>query len=109
LFQSPETVDSRADAFVRDVKISAQVPCRGYRIDLVASSERIKVAIEVDGSHHTATAAQIAADYIRERRNTRSGYIVLRFTGSEAINSPALVWREVFATIGAWERTARLA
>lgn len=109
LFQSPETVDSGPDAYLRDVKISVQVPCLGYRVDLVAKAERVHIAIEVDGSHHTATAAQIAADYRRERIIVRAGYIVLRFTGSEAINQPGQVWREVFGTIAVWERQSRSA
>jgi hypothetical protein len=41
-FQSDETVDSGPDAYVRDVKVSAQVPCLGYRIDLVATAERAR-------------------------------------------------------------------
>lgn len=62
------------------------------------------MAIEVDGLHHTATAAQIAADYKRERVIVRAGYILLRFTGAEAINQPEHAWRELFATIRAWEQ-----
>ena len=109
LFSSEETVDAGAVAWCRGVKIQAQVRCLAYSIDFTAETDRCRLAIEIDGGYHTATRAQIAADYVRERRIVRTGYLLLRFTGSEAINGPALVWREVFATLAAWRRVSRSA
>lgn len=82
----------------------------GYPADFTATAEHVKLAVEVDGfEYHSATRAQVASDYIRERRIARAGYLVLRFTATEAINRPDLAWREVFATIRAWERLQRSA
>ena len=95
--------DSEGAAHVDDLTVNVQVPCGYYRIDATAEQEGWQLAIEIDGfEFHHRTQDQVAADYVRERRIVRAGYIVARFTAKEAIAKPQQCWREVFDILRAW-------
>jgi hypothetical protein len=84
---------------------------------VLARFKRESPGVAFDSRHHEPQSRieffdlldGIAADYRRERVIIRAGYLVVRFTGSEAINHPGQVWRELFATIAVWERQSRSA
>lgn len=102
LFQSEATIfDGERVAHCRGMSVWVQQPCGPYWIDVVAQSNRTQLAIEIDGMQHWSSKAQITADYIRERRLLRAGYIVMRFTASEVIGDPGSAWRDVFAVLAA--------
>jgi very-short-patch-repair endonuclease len=74
-----------------------QVPAGVFRLDIVVHHEQIRLAVEIDGlEHHGLTQAQFARDYHRARRLLIGGYIVVRFTASEAMTQ---CWRDVFAIL----------
>jgi very-short-patch-repair endonuclease len=104
LFEYDDTYcDHDGCAHVDDVTIAVQVPCGSYRIDATAEQDGWRLAIEVDGlAFHRATQEQVAADYYRERRILRAGYIVTRFTAKEAMVRPQECWRDVFDILRAY-------
>jgi very-short-patch-repair endonuclease len=80
--------------------VRIQVPAGPYRIDFALQHEEIRLAVEVDGlEHHGLTQAQFARDYHRARRLMIGGYIVVRFTASEAMTQPRQCWRDTFAIL----------
>ena len=88
------------EAMYRGHAVRIQQPCRKYRLDVTVTGQSIRLAIEIDGIgfHHRASA-QIAADYLRERRIVAAGYTVIRFTWAEAVGDPAECWRQVDAIL----------
>jgi hypothetical protein len=81
-----------------------EVECDGkiYRIDIVLSfimmsNKEICIAIECDGHEfHEKTKKQVAFDKKRERDLIKSGYTVLRFSGSEIWKDPYKCAEQVF-------------
>ncbi len=104
LFDGGETVRFRGAA------IALQVPCRGYRVDVAVKRDQTMLAMEIDGlEFHGRTQAQFARDYLRARRLLLAGYIVIRFTATEAMSQPRQCWRDVFAVLRARRQIERLA
>jgi very-short-patch-repair endonuclease len=102
LFESSSTLYAgKESAYCRGVTITPQVRCHPYRIDVVAKRGRVRVALEIDGFEYHSSRAQVASDYHRQRRLLCAGYIVMRFTASEAMARPAECWRDVFSAIRA--------
>lgn len=59
-----------------------------------------RLAIEIDGhDFHEKTKEQAARDKARDRKITKQGLCVLRFTGSEVFADAAACWAEVFSII----------
>lgn len=80
--------------------IRLQVPPSVCRLDLVVQFEQTRLAVEIDGlEHHGLTQSQFARDYQRARRLMIGGYVVVRFTASEAMAQPRQCWRDVFAIL----------
>ena len=103
LFDGGETVRFRGAAI-------ALVPCRGYRVDVAVKRDQTMLAMEIDGlEFHGRTQAQFARDYLRARRLLLAGYIVIRFTATEAMSQPRQCWRDVFAVLRARRQIERLA
>lgn len=89
-------------ASVGELRVSLQVPCALYRLDVVVQRAAFRLAVEVDGlTYHRQTAEQIAADYIRQRRIVVSGYTVARFTAQEAFSDPDECWRQIDLIVAA--------
>jgi very-short-patch-repair endonuclease len=94
----------------RGAAIVLQVPCRGYRVDVAVKRDQTMLAMEIDGlAFHGLTQAQFARDYLRTRRLLLAGYIVIRFTATEAMSQPRQCWRDVFSVLRARRQIERLA
>lgn len=61
----------------------AQIPCKGYRIDIGVYFKRKRVAIECDGKAFHSSHAQRTHDETKNRVLKKEGWTVFRFTGSE--------------------------
>ncbi len=84
------------------VKLNLQVKVGFYRIDAVASNDRCKLAIEIDGlTFHARKYDQVAADYLRERRIVCAGYTLIRFTAQDVFKTTPECWRQVIAILAA--------
>jgi very-short-patch-repair endonuclease len=82
------------------IAVMVQFPIDKYRVDFLLYGinagcgdrdewMRVKVVIECDGhDHHEKTKEQAKRDKARDRRLTKLGYRVMRFTGSELWNDP---------------------
>lgn len=82
--------------------LSLQVPCLGFRIDVVVTDARGALAIEIDGmAFHHRSREQVAADYLRERRIVARGYTVIRFTAPEVFGNADECWRQVEVILAA--------
>ena len=72
---------------------------RQFRLDISACSlfdKIVKVAVELDGhDYHERTKAQARHDKSRDRALTQSGWLNLRFTGSEIYEDPSRVLEEL--------------
>lgn len=110
-FESKATIyDGGKRAYCRGVSICVQEPCGKYLVDVMAKRGRVELAIEIDGfEFHNATRSQVAADYYRARRLLCAGFVVIRFTASEAMSRVTECWRDVFTVLNtrcALERSA---
>jgi len=102
LFESTSTLYAgKESAWCRGVTITPQVRCHPYSIDVVAKRGRVRLALEIDGFEFHSSRTQVAADYYRERRLLRAGYVVMRFTATEVMTRPTECWRDVFSAIKA--------
>lgn len=82
--------------------LDVQVKLGLLRIDTVVTSDRCKLAIEIDGmTFHARKYDQVAADYLRERRIVCAGYTLIRFTAQEVFKTTPECWRQVLAIIAA--------
>jgi hypothetical protein len=86
------------------VRLDFALVVRPYprRRDVCAARDpRLKrFAIECDGhDYHERTKAQAARDRSRDRKLTRAGWTVVRFTGSELYRDPSACVKELFAMI----------
>lgn len=101
LFSIPGVLYDGGDrAYFHGAAIRLQVPAAVYRLDIVVQHEQIRLAVEIDGlEHHGLTQAQFARDYHRARRLMIGGYVVVRFTASEAMTQPRQCWRDVFSIL----------
>jgi very-short-patch-repair endonuclease len=55
-----------------------------------------QIVLEIDGhDYHNLTKEQAQRDRTRDREFARNGYVVLRFTGSEAFVKPVECWQEI--------------
>jgi very-short-patch-repair endonuclease len=71
-----------------------------FTIDFVVSAPDLKLAIELDGhDFHEKTKAQVSHDKARERSIVRTGYVLLRFSGSEVFGNPGRYVNEVVDVI----------
>ena len=76
------------------------MPFGHYVVDAVAERSFCKFAVEIDGfAHHHATPQVVSADYFRARRLMYAGYVVTRFTATEAIANGRMCGRSIFETI----------
>ncbi|MED4534832.1 endonuclease domain-containing protein, partial [Metabacillus fastidiosus] len=77
----------------RGYEVKTQVPCGKYRIDLVLPSYNL--AIECDGKAYHSSTAQKAHDQRKNAYLRRSGWKVLRFTGSQINSNMAEVIKKI--------------
>lgn len=61
----------------------AQIPCRGYRIDIAIYYKGKKIAIECDGKAFHSSNSQLKHDETKDRVLKKEKWRVLRITGSE--------------------------
>jgi very-short-patch-repair endonuclease len=101
LFNIPGVLYDGGDrVYYHGAAIRLQVPAGVYRLDLVVEFEQIRLDVEIDGlEHHGLTQAQFARDYYRARRLMIGGFVVVRFTASEAMTQPRQCWRDVFGIL----------
>ncbi len=64
-------------------QVYTQVPCGKYRIDLAVYSRGRKIAIEADGKAYHSSPSQLKHDEQKNQFLRKSGWKVIRFTGSE--------------------------
>jgi very-short-patch-repair endonuclease len=87
-------------AIADQFQLELQAACGRYRIDALATTETLSLAIEIDGlGFHRANKDQVAKDYLRQRRIVAKGHTVIRFTAQEALKNPGECWRQVDAII----------
>jgi hypothetical protein len=89
---------------------------RCYRIDVAIISDRwgVRLAIECDGhDFHERTKEQAERDRVRDRALTESGWVCLRYTGSEIHRNPAKcandAWRQLVSAVQRLAPPAELA
>ena len=71
-----------------------------YRLDFAVLEPAVKLAVEIDGAQfHQRASEQIEADYLRARRVTAAGYLVVRFTAVEAFRDAGECWKQVDAIL----------
>lgn len=89
-------------AFIRTTgkyELEPQYSVGEYHADFLVRDTDI--LIECDGYDYHKTKEQIALDYERERFFVKSGYRVIRFTGTEINNDPEQCCREIIDVIEA--------
>ncbi|MED4456195.1 endonuclease domain-containing protein [Metabacillus fastidiosus] len=77
----------------RGYDVRTQVPCGRYRIDLALPQHRL--AIECDGKAYHSSPEQKAHDRRKNAYLRKSGWRVLRFTGSQINSRIPKVIREI--------------
>jgi len=100
LFELPGVLAEDETAYYKGARINVQVPFGRFVIDAVAQRSFCRLAIEIDGfAQHHATPRIVDADYFRARRLLYAGYVVIRFTATEAINNGRMCWRSVLEVL----------
>lgn len=85
------------------IVMAAQVEIGGYRADFVFNHSLV---VEIDGhDFHDRDHEQASSDRKRDRDVLRSGYVVIRFTGSDVYNFPLRCVGEV---VGLLKRRIRI-
>jgi very-short-patch-repair endonuclease len=105
----PDDFDSQFEEAVcnrlrdRDLRVTTQVPCGRYRIDLVIEdAEGRQLAVECDGEWKEDALGQLRPeDYQRQDIIERAGWVVHRISGRKWLLNPE---REVEATLEALAR-----
>lgn len=83
-------------------RIDLQKPVGPYRTDMVVSRQGVEIHVETDGHEfHEKTKEQARHDKKRDRFYVAQGLPVLRFTGSEVHENPALCAHETLAVLEA--------
>lgn len=81
-----------------DMRVVMQEEVGPYHADITVKQDSInfKVAIECDGhDFHEKTKEQAAKDKKRDREFQKLGYVILRYTGSEIVNTPEIIMRDL--------------
>lgn len=87
-----------------------QVNAGGYRLDFaftMPSVPLLKVAIELDGHDYHSSQEQINYDTARDRALLRTGWQVVRFTGSQINRDCEGCVRETVDLVREWSRWLR--
>lgn len=83
-------------AMAAGIVVTLQARAGRYRIDALVGNASTTIAVEIDGlAFHRQDAAQVAADYLRQRRIVALGFPVVRFTADEVFRSPVECWRQI--------------
>lgn len=80
------------------VRINLQEEVGPYRADITVYHNELdlKVAVECDGhDFHEKTKDQAAKDKKRDREFQKLGYVILRYTGSEIVNNPSAIKKDL--------------
>lgn len=89
------------DGWLATTQLGVRTDDGHYRLDVAIVADDLKFAVELDGfAFHHATKEQVQRDKRRDRALTRSGWHVLRYTGSE-------VFADAKACIEDLDRTIR--
>jgi very-short-patch-repair endonuclease len=82
------------------IKVGVNTYRVDFLLDVFYSGKAFKFIIECDGHEfHQKTKEQVHKDKKRDRDLTSEGYVVIRFTGSEIVQSPLLCARETIQII----------
>lgn len=96
LAELPGVTFDGAAAIYKGITIRSQVSEDRFKLDAVLERQWVRLCVEIDGQHHHETPKQIGDDYFRQRRLQYRGYVVVRFTASEAMNNARGCWRSAF-------------
>lgn len=71
-----------------------------FMIDFKRSGEVKKIVIECDGhDFHEKTKEQVEKDKKRDRHFTAKGFLLLRYSGSELVRQPDVIFKDFIAIV----------
>lgn len=92
-------------------RFTPQVRVEGYRVDFALTNipgvDLLKVVIELDGHDYHSTPEQRDHDTVKDRDLMKSGWQVVRFTGSQVNRDCAGCVRETVDLVRTWSRWLR--
>lgn len=88
------------DALPPDARVRVQVPIGPFRADFLVELVRARLVVEADGAAYHTAPEDVEYDRRRDDYMKRSGFDVIRFTGSQIVRDAPACARAVAGRLG---------